>query len=151
MHRVNPSFPFLSPVFRSLLPHSAAQAHPSPRYDYTTGILSPDIVDQAEQTMLNIRDALAAAGASVKDIARVRYILPDRTDFPKTWPVLQKWLGDVRPAATMMQAGLMEEGMKIEIEVTARRDGTSSKVEGNGMGQGNGERMREGVEAMREL
>ncbi len=50
--------------------------------------------------MKNIADALAKAGASVKDIVRVHYILPDRDDFPKTWPVLQKWLGDVRPAAT---------------------------------------------------
>jgi enamine deaminase RidA (YjgF/YER057c/UK114 family) len=55
------------------------------------------------------------------DVVRVRYILPDRSDFHKTWPVLQKWLGDVRPAATMIQAGLMEEAMKIEIEVTAQK------------------------------
>lgn len=55
------------------------------------------------------------------DVVRVRYILPDRDDFPKTWPVLQKWFGDVRPAATMVQAGLMKEEMRIEIEVTARK------------------------------
>lgn len=36
--------------------------------------------------------------------------------------MLRTWFGDVRPAATMIQAGLMEEVMKIEIEVTARRD-----------------------------
>ena len=36
-------------------------------------------------------------------------------------PVLQKWFGDVRPAATMIEAGLMEEVMKIEIEVTAKK------------------------------
>ena len=35
--------------------------------------------------------------------------------------MLQKWLGSVRPAATMIQAGLMEEAMKIEVEVTARK------------------------------
>lgn len=70
--------------------------------------------------MLNIQAALREAGAEMKDIVRVRYILPDRKDFPSTWPVLRKWFGDVRPAATMMQAGLMEEGMRIEVEVTAR-------------------------------
>ena len=79
--------------------------------------------------MQNIAAALAEAGGSVRDIVRVRYILPDRKDFSKTWPVLQKYLGDVRPAATMIQAGLMEEVMKIEIEVTARMntDGASAK------------------------
>lgn len=44
-------------------------------------------------------------------------------------PVLQKWLGDVRPAATMIQAGLMEEAMKIEIEVTAKKGVVSEKQE----------------------
>ncbi len=71
--------------------------------------------------MQNIAAALKAAGASMSEVVRVRYILPDRTDFLQTWPVLQKWLGSVRPAATMIQAGLMEEVMRIEIEVTARR------------------------------
>ena len=55
----------------------------------------------------------------MKDVVRVRYLLPNRSDFKACWPVLQKWLGDVRQAATMSQAGLMEEAMKIEIEVTA--------------------------------
>ncbi|KAJ9144803.1 hypothetical protein NKR19_g6330 [Coniochaeta hoffmannii] len=90
-------------------------------YNYENGTISSSVVEQAEQTMHNINSALVEAGASTKDIVRVRYILPDRSDFPKTWPVLQKWLGDVRPAATMIQAGLMEEAMKIEIEVTARK------------------------------
>ncbi len=55
----------------------------------------------------------------MNDVVRVRYLLPDRRDFEKCWPVLRKWLGEARPAATMCQAGLLEEAMKIEIEVTA--------------------------------
>jgi enamine deaminase RidA (YjgF/YER057c/UK114 family) len=34
--------------------------------------------------------------------------------------VLRKYFGEIRPAATMMQAGLADPRMKIEIEVTAR-------------------------------
>lgn len=60
------------------------------------------------------------------DVVRVRYILPDRNDFPTTWPVLNKWFGEVRPAATMIQAVLMKEEMNIEIEVTAKK-GCSNK------------------------
>ncbi|KAK4226174.1 Endoribonuclease L-PSP/chorismate mutase-like protein [Podospora fimiseda] len=90
-------------------------------YDYKTGIISSDVVEQTEQTFLNISAALSEAGAEMKDVVRVRYILPDRRDFEKCWPILQKYLGDVRPAATMIQAGLMEEVMKIEVEVTARK------------------------------
>jgi len=79
------------------------------------------VVEQTEQTILNIEAALIEAGSSIKDVVRVRYILPQRKDFPKCWPVLRKWFGDVRPAATMIQAGLMEEIMRIEIEVTAKK------------------------------
>jgi len=52
---------------------------------------------------------------------RVRYILPDATDFEACWPALRAAFGDVRPAATMIRAGLFDPRMKIEIEVTARR------------------------------
>ncbi|KAK7427411.1 hypothetical protein QQZ08_006017 [Neonectria magnoliae] len=90
-------------------------------YDYTTGAISSDVAQQADQTLENISAALRDAGASVADVVRVKYVLPDRDDFSKTWPVLQKWFGDVRPTATMIQAGLLKDEMKIEIEVTARK------------------------------
>jgi enamine deaminase RidA (YjgF/YER057c/UK114 family) len=45
--------------------------------------------------------------------------------------VLQKWLGKVRPAATMIQCGLMEEVMKIEIEVTAKKGAGEAAVSGD--------------------
>lgn len=57
----------------------------------------------------------------MKDVVRVRYILPDAKMFSRCWPILRQWFGDVKPAATMLQAGLMEEVMLIEIEVTARK------------------------------
>ena len=83
--------------------------------------------------MLNIASALSAASSSMDDVVRVRYILADRNDFPSVWPVLQKWLGDVRPAATMIQAGLMEEEMLIEVEVTAVRGSGGNGREGKGV------------------
>jgi enamine deaminase RidA (YjgF/YER057c/UK114 family) len=96
-------------------------------YDYTTGKIPDSVVEQAEQTFVNIAAALEQAGSSIKDVVRVRYILPHRNDFPKIWPVLRKWFGDVKPAATMVQAGLMEECMKVEIEVTARKGAGESE------------------------
>ncbi|ELQ39985.1 endoribonuclease L-PSP [Pyricularia oryzae Y34] len=95
-------------------------------YDYSTGeIAAGDVAAQAEQTFRNIASALGEAGAGMRDVVRVRYILPNRTDFPKIWDVTKRWLGDVRPAATMVQAGLMEEAMLVEIEVTARIGGAA--------------------------
>jgi len=90
-------------------------------FDYSTMTISDDVVEQAEQTMRNIAAALDEAGVSIEDVVRVRYLLPDANDFEPCWPVLRRWFGDVRPAATMMQVGLSDPRMRLEIEVTARR------------------------------
>jgi enamine deaminase RidA (YjgF/YER057c/UK114 family) len=90
-------------------------------FDYSTMTIADDVVAQADQCFRNIQRALADARCRLSDVVRVRYILPERDDFPKCWPVLQRYLGDVRPAATMIVAGLSDPRMKIEIEVTARR------------------------------
>ncbi len=89
-------------------------------YDYTAMSISDDLIEQAEQCFINIEKALLEAGSSLDDIVRVHYILPDRADFEPCWPVLKKYLGKARPAATMFVAGLVDERIKIEIEVTAR-------------------------------
>ncbi len=90
-------------------------------FDNATMSIADDVIDQARQALGNIDDALTAAGASLADIVRVRYILPDVNDFEKCWPILRETFGDIRPAATMFTAGLADPRMKIEIEVTARR------------------------------
>ncbi len=90
-------------------------------FDYATMTISDDVVAQCEQTLRNIAFALEQAGASMADIVRVQYIFPNREDFEPCWPVLRKYLGEARPAATMIQAGLADPKMRIEIEVTARR------------------------------
>ena len=89
-------------------------------YDYAKMTLAEDVVAQCEQTLKNIDAALAQAGAGMKDVVRVTYILPDAADFKLCWPVLQKYFGDVRRAATMFSAALVDPKMKIEIEVTAK-------------------------------
>jgi enamine deaminase RidA (YjgF/YER057c/UK114 family) len=90
-------------------------------FDYSTMTIVDDVAGQCEQCLANIAAALAEAGAGLDDVVRVNYVLPDRADFPACWPVLRKRFGKVRPAAMMIQAGLLDPRMKIEIEVTARR------------------------------
>ncbi|MBS0374385.1 MAG: RidA family protein [Proteobacteria bacterium] len=93
-------------------------------FDYARMSIEPGVVEQAEQCFRNIARALAEAGASLADVVRVTYILPDGRDFEPCWPVLRRHLGEVRPAATMISAGLADPRMRIEIEVTARRRST---------------------------
>jgi enamine deaminase RidA (YjgF/YER057c/UK114 family) len=89
-------------------------------FDYSTMTISDDVEQQAEQCLRNIEFALKQASAAMADVVRVTYLLPDANDFPRCWPVLRRWFGDVRPAATMMSVGLADPRMLIEIEVTAR-------------------------------
>lgn len=89
-------------------------------FDYQAMTISPDVVEQCEQALRNVQAALAQAGASIADIVRVVYILPRREDFPACWPALRQVFGEVRPASTMIEAGLADPRMKFEIEVTAR-------------------------------
>ncbi len=89
-------------------------------YDYAAMSISDDLIEQAEQCFINIEKALLEAGSSLDDVVRVPYILPDRLDFEPCWPILKKYLGKARPAATMFVADLVDERMKIEIEVTAK-------------------------------
>lgn len=88
-------------------------------FDYSTMTIADDVVAQAEQCLKNIEAALAQAGATLADVVRVTYVLPDASEFEACWPVLRKHFGEVRPAAMMISAGLADPRMKIEIEVTA--------------------------------
>lgn len=90
-------------------------------FDYATMSIPEGAAAQAEQCFRNIERALAEAGASLADVVRVHYIVPSREDFHAAMPVLARFMGPVRPAATMICAGLLDERMRIEIEVTARR------------------------------
>jgi enamine deaminase RidA (YjgF/YER057c/UK114 family) len=92
-------------------------------FDYSNMSIAEDIVEQTEQCFRNIDAALRRAGAGLDDIVRVRYVLPHASDFPLCWPVLRKYFGEIRPAATMISAGLADSRMRIEIEVTARTSG----------------------------
>jgi enamine deaminase RidA (YjgF/YER057c/UK114 family) len=88
-------------------------------FDYATMAISDDIVAQTRQCIRNIESALKQAGASLHEVVRVRYILPNAADFPATWPALREAFGEIRPAATMFEARLADPRMKIEIEVEA--------------------------------
>ena len=90
-------------------------------YDYHSMTISEDVVEQTEQCFRNIKNALSEADSSLGEVVRVTYILPKKEDFEVCWPVLRKYFANVKPAATMIEAGLINDQVKIEIEVTARK------------------------------
>jgi enamine deaminase RidA (YjgF/YER057c/UK114 family) len=88
-------------------------------FDYSTMTISDDIVEQVDQTLANIDDALTRAGSCAADVVRTTYYLPDADDFEACWPSLRAYFNEARPAATMLVVGLSDPRMKIEVEVTA--------------------------------
>lgn len=88
-------------------------------YDYATMTLPQGVVDQCRNALDTIAKVLEQAGSGIDHVLRVSYILPDRTDFAACWPLTSAAFAHARPAATMIEAGLMQAAMKIEIEVTA--------------------------------
>lgn len=90
-------------------------------FDYSTMSIADGLLEQTEQCLKNIEAALRQAGSSLNDVVRVMYVLPNATEFRECWPVLRDYFGEIRPAATMISAGLADPRMRIEIEVTARK------------------------------
>lgn len=88
-------------------------------YDYTSMAIPDSIADQARNCMATIKSVLDQAGFAMEDIVRVQYTVTDAGLVDSVIPVLGETFATIRPAATMVIAGLMRPEMKIEIEVTA--------------------------------
>lgn len=92
-------------------------------YDYARMVMPEDVAAQAENAMTTIATALAEAGFALSDVVRARYIITDQSYADAVFTVVGRHFSDIRPAATMIVAGLIRPEMKVEIEVTALREG----------------------------
>lgn len=88
-------------------------------FDYSTMEMPASALEQARNCFRTIAGVLADAGFEMTDIARVQYTVVRRDLIPEVRPALEQFLGEIRPAATMVIADLIEAQMLIEIEVTA--------------------------------
>lgn len=91
-------------------------------YDYATMTMPEDVAVQAQNCFATIARVLDEAGFDIGDIVRVQYTVTDVALVDAIVPLLGANLGEVRPAATMVIAGLIKPEMKIEIEVTALKE-----------------------------
>jgi enamine deaminase RidA (YjgF/YER057c/UK114 family) len=91
-------------------------------YDYATMTMPADIASQARNCFKTIADALKDGGFSMPDIIRATYYITDAKDADVLFAVCGEYLGDIRPAATLLVvAGLYKPEMKVEVEITAKR------------------------------
>jgi len=81
-----------------------------------------DIAAQAEATFEIIAAALREGGFAIADVVRTRMYVTDISRSSDVTAVHQRWFGEVRPAATLVEvARLIEPSLLIEIEVDAQR------------------------------
>lgn len=90
-------------------------------YDYATMEMPDSVADQARNCFATIQGVLDQAGFAMSDIVRVQYTVTDAALVDALVPALGEALSEIRPAATMVVAGLIKPEMKVEIEVTALR------------------------------
>jgi enamine deaminase RidA (YjgF/YER057c/UK114 family) len=91
-------------------------------YDYSTMTMPPDVTSQSRNCFRTIEAALKEGGFAMADIVRATYYLTDVKDADAHFAICGEFLGDIRPAATLLVVtALLKPEMKVEIEVTAKR------------------------------
>lgn len=89
-------------------------------FNYATMTIEDDQAAQTRQCFATIAKVLGEAGGDLSHIVRVRYLLTRPEQFGELAPVFGEFLGAIRPAATALVCGLVDERMKLEIEIDAR-------------------------------
>lgn len=79
-----------------------------------------DFVAQAEQAFRNVAAILDHHGLTRGDVVRMTHYLTDSANIEAYGEVRSRWLGDYRPASTLLiVSGLARPDLKVEIEVVA--------------------------------
>lgn len=89
-------------------------------YDYASMTMPESVSEQASNALATIDKALQEAGSSIEDTVRVVYYVGDRSYVDEVVAAVGPVFRNIRPAASMLIVQMIEAGMKIEIEVTAR-------------------------------
>lgn len=124
MHRISTGSPFESSMgySRALVKGNWCFVSGVTGYDYAAMTMPETAVEQARNCFDTIFRVLDEAGFSANDIVRVQYTVIDAALVDEITPALGEAMGQIRPAATMVIAGLIRPEMKVEIEVTAMRE-----------------------------
>jgi 2-iminobutanoate/2-iminopropanoate deaminase len=85
----------------------------------TNRLVDGGLEEETRQVLENLRQVLAAGGASFADVVSTVIYLTDLAAFKTVNALYEKTLGDNRPARTTVQAAALPLGARIEIAMTA--------------------------------
>lgn len=90
-------------------------------YNYATMTMPESAEEQTRNIFATVSKALEEGGFSLADVVRAVYYVTDGSYSADVFKVTGEYFGEIRPAATMVIAGLIKPEMKVEIELTARK------------------------------
>lgn len=87
----------------------------------SSGNFPPDAGAQTRLSLATISRALAEADADLNDVVQLRVYLAERADVMTVSAILRETFRDPRPTNTTIICGFPADGIKVELEVTARK------------------------------
>jgi 2-iminobutanoate/2-iminopropanoate deaminase len=89
--------------------------------DPQTGELAPGGFEaQAHRVFENLRQVLASAGCSFRDVVKATVYVADLADFPTLNGIYAEAMGDHRPARSTVQVAGLPKGALVEIDLVAK-------------------------------
>ena len=88
----------------------------------TNTIEAKDVQGQTKQIMENIKAILLAEGLSLNNIVKTTIFISDMNNFTKVNDIYSSYLGDHRPARSMVEVSRIPKDSMVEIEVLASID-----------------------------
>jgi 2-iminobutanoate/2-iminopropanoate deaminase len=82
-------------------------------------VVEGGVTAQTEQTMRNLADRLADAGAQLSDVVKTMCFLTDMATFAEFNEAYATAFGDHRPARSTVEVSALPGGMNVEVEAWA--------------------------------
>lgn len=108
-----------------------SQAVTAGNFVYTSGSIpfTPEgqlvpggVTEQAEQIFINLKEVLAAAGATYGDVIKANCYLQDMNDFEAFNEVYARQFPDFKPARTTVEVSRLPKDVLVEVELIAFKD-----------------------------
>lgn len=93
----------------------------------TGKLVTGGVEEQARQSLTNIRQILAAAGATMNDVVKTTVFLADMDDFDKVNNVYKSYFAATPPARSCIQVARLPKDAAVEIEAIALLPGASAQ------------------------